>query len=91
MPIYEYSCKTCKKNFEISQKITEKQKTKCPACKGKLEKVISLSAFHLKGTGWFKTMTKSKKEPPSSSSSSSSSCGEGACDSKKAQTECRAS
>ncbi|MBI2645818.1 MAG: zinc ribbon domain-containing protein [Deltaproteobacteria bacterium] len=55
MPIYEYSCNKCKKSFEIFQKITEKPRKVCEKCGGKLEKVVSHSAFHLKGTGWYKT------------------------------------
>ncbi len=70
MPIYEYSCKKCKKNFEIFQKITEKPRKVCEKCGGNLEKNVSHSAFHLKGTGWYATdYAKSKKkatsaEPP---------------------------
>ena len=55
MPIYEYRCTHCKKNFEIFQKITEKPKKRCGVCNGKLEKIVSQSSFLLKGTGWYKT------------------------------------
>ncbi len=30
MPVYEYKCKTCGKEFEISQKITDEPLTHCP-------------------------------------------------------------
>src|SRR3989338_2479781 len=66
MPIYEYSCNKCKKRFEIFQKITEKPRKVCETCGGKLEKVVSHSAFHLKGTGWYATdYAKPKKTAPS--------------------------
>lgn len=55
MPIYEYQCAKCKKVHEIWQKITEPNATKCPACGGKIERLISASGFALKGTGWYKT------------------------------------
>lgn len=55
MPIYEYACKKCG-NFEIMQRITEDPLKKCPTCGGaKVTKLISQSAFHLKGSGWYMT------------------------------------
>jgi putative FmdB family regulatory protein len=55
MPIYEYQCSSCGKHFEIFQKISDKPLTKCKECKGKLSKLISNCAFHLKGDGWYVT------------------------------------
>ncbi|MGE0683778.1 MAG: FmdB family zinc ribbon protein [Candidatus Binatia bacterium] len=54
MPIYEYACKKCG-NFEITQRITEEPLKKCPTCGTKVTKLISSSAFHLKGSGWYMT------------------------------------
>ena len=54
MPIYEYTCKQCG-NFEIMQRITEDPLKKCPTCGSKVAKLISRSAFHLKGSGWYVT------------------------------------
>jgi putative FmdB family regulatory protein len=55
MPIYEYECTNCRKNFEIFQKIGDDPLTKCRVCGGKLTKLISQCSFHLKGTGWYVT------------------------------------
>ena len=55
MPIYEYQCTACGKHFEIFQKISDKPLTECRECKGKLTKLISNCAFHLKGNGWYVT------------------------------------
>jgi len=55
MPIYEYQCSGCGKHFEIFQKISDKPLTECKECKGKLSKLISNCAFHLKGNGWYVT------------------------------------
>ncbi len=55
MPIYEYQCTGCGKTFEIFQKISDEPLTECKVCKGKLTKLISNCAFHLKGTGWYVT------------------------------------
>ncbi len=54
MPIYEYTCKQCR-NFEIMQRITEAPLKKCPTCGSRVSKLISRSAFHLKGSGWYAT------------------------------------
>ena len=55
MPIYEYECMKCGKIDEVIQKFSDKQFTKCKHCSGKLNKLISHSSFHLKGTGWYVT------------------------------------
>lgn len=54
MPIYEYNCKKCGE-FDVTQRITEPELKKCPTCGRKVTKLISHSAFHLKGTGWYAT------------------------------------
>lgn len=55
MPIYEYKCKDCGKESEILQKFSDPPLSKCPLCSGEVTKLISQSAFHLKGTGWYAT------------------------------------
>jgi putative FmdB family regulatory protein len=55
MPIYEYQCDQCGKIQEAIQKFSDKPLTQCKHCSGKLNKLISHSAFHLKGTGWYVT------------------------------------
>lgn len=55
MPIYEYECKKCGLIFEVMQSFSDPPVKKCKSCKGKVEKLISLSSFHLQGTGWYST------------------------------------
>ncbi|HEB72109.1 MAG TPA: zinc ribbon domain-containing protein [Nitrospirae bacterium] len=58
MPIYEYACEKCGAKFEVTQKITAsplKRHNGPSKCGGKLRKLMSSNAFHLKGTGWYKT------------------------------------
>lgn len=70
MPIYEYQCEQCGQVEEALQKFSEKPLSKCRHCSGKLHKLISQSAFHLKGTGWYvtdyagKESQKNKKDKP---------------------------
>ena len=35
------------------QKMSDKALTRCPECKGKLEKIFSQTSFQLKGSGWY--------------------------------------
>lgn len=56
MPIYEYQCKNCGEALEALQGFNDKPLRKCKSCgKNALERLISLSAFHLKGSGWYST------------------------------------
>lgn len=54
MPIYEYKCVKCDKVYEIWCSFNDKNDFSCDKCGGKLEKIVSLTNFHLKGGGWFK-------------------------------------
>lgn len=55
MPIYEYKCQKCEKEFEEFQGITDPPLSSCPFCHGPVVKLLSLSSFHLKGSGWYVT------------------------------------
>jgi len=55
MPIYEYECTQCGKVEEVLQNFSEAPLATCSVCSGKLNKLISQSTFHLKGSGWYVT------------------------------------
>lgn len=55
MPIYEYRCQDCSHEFERMQKFSDPPIEVCPTCAGSVQKLISRSAFHLKGSGWYVT------------------------------------
>jgi len=55
MPIYEYSCSKCGKTIEVIQKFSDPVLKKHQGCGGTLTKLVSASAFQLKGTGWYVT------------------------------------
>lgn len=55
MPIYEYRCAACAHQFERMQKFSDPPVETCPQCTGQVQKLISRSAFHLKGSGWYVT------------------------------------
>ncbi len=55
MPIYEYRCLDCGHEFELMQKFSDPPAETCTSCSGTVQKLISRSAFHLKGSGWYVT------------------------------------
>jgi putative FmdB family regulatory protein len=74
MPVYEYQCAACSHQFEEWQKITEAAIKKCPKCgKDEVERLISQTAFMLKGGGWYKDLYSSSKSDTKAESSASGS------------------
>lgn len=82
MPIYEYKCENCGERFEVLQKFSDEPLTDCILCaKGPVKKLISSSAFILKGAGFYVNdygkkgtgSTSTKKENSSVSTSTKSS------------------
>ncbi len=53
MPIYEYRCRRCGHTLEVIQKFSDPPRRKCPECSGRLERLVSRTAFILKGGGWY--------------------------------------
>jgi putative FmdB family regulatory protein len=64
MPLYEYQCTKCGEIEEAIQKFADPPLTTCRHCAGKLNKLISQSSFHLKGTGWYVTDYSGKASSP---------------------------
>jgi len=70
MPIYEYQCEACNQVHEIVQKFSDPPLASCPECGRPVRKLMSLSSFALKGSGWYTTdykragaAAKAKAEP----------------------------
>lgn len=62
MPVYEYKCKACGRELEVQQRMSDPDLTDCPECgKPELERLISMTAFQLKGSGWYKDLYASAK------------------------------
>ncbi len=83
MPIYEYECLEKGHRFEELQKVSDRPITKCKVCGGKVRKLISPTAFMLKGGGWYKDGYSSKRGSGKSEPAGCSSCeSSGKCDLK---------
>jgi putative FmdB family regulatory protein len=62
MPVYEYQCNACQHAFEEWQKIKDPPVRTCPKCAQEaVERLISQTAFQLKGGGWYKDLYSSGK------------------------------
>ena len=59
MPTYQYLCTECGHAFEQVQKFSDDALTTCPECTGKLRKVFNSVGVVFKGSGFYKTDSKS--------------------------------
>ncbi len=76
MPMYEYQCEECGLVFETRQKFSDDPLTECQACDGPVNKLISQTAFALKGSGWYQQgYSKSAAKPVCSSAAAGKGCG----------------
>ena len=55
MPIYEYKCVKCNQVDEVWQKISDPAPQGCSVCGAQVEKLMSMTSFALKGSGWYTT------------------------------------
>ena len=60
MPLYEFQCAACQIVHEVMQKFSDAPMAECPRCQGPVSKLISMSSFALKGSGWYTTDYKRK-------------------------------
>jgi putative FmdB family regulatory protein len=73
MPLYDYKCHQCGKTFEVRQRISEEPLKVHEECGGEVERLISASALHFKGSGWYVTdYAKNGKSPSTSTADTKS-------------------
>ncbi|MCW2641830.1 MAG: FmdB family transcriptional regulator [Dactylosporangium sp.] len=79
MPTYQYACTACGHQLEAVQSFTDEPLSECPTCEGKLRKLYSAVGIVFKGSGFYRTDSRSNSNSasPSTTSSSSSSASEG--------------
>lgn len=70
MPTYEYRCKDCGEHLEVVQSFQDDALTECPACGGSLRKVFGSIGISFKGSGFYKTDSRSGSKGSSGSSAS---------------------
>jgi putative FmdB family regulatory protein len=55
MPTYEYACRSCGQHVEVVQSFNDAPLSTCPHCGGALRKVFGNVGIVLKGSGFYKT------------------------------------
>ncbi|HZA26644.1 MAG TPA: FmdB family zinc ribbon protein [Actinomycetota bacterium] len=66
MPTYEYVCVDCGNRFEVSQRIGDEPPSVCEVCGGRLRRVFHPVGIVLKGSGFYRTESRSKAKEPTS-------------------------
>ncbi|WP_414990256.1 FmdB family zinc ribbon protein [Aeromicrobium sp.] len=71
VPTYQYQCTECGEALEVQQSFSDDALTECPACSGRLRKLFNAVGVVFKGSGFYRTDSRSGSSNESSSSSSS--------------------
>ena len=79
MPTYQYACTNPdgKHQFEVVQSFTDAPVSECPKCGSPVRKVYGSVGVVFKGSGFYRTDSRSKASSSGSSNSSSSSAAAG--------------
>ena len=83
MPTYQYRCTACGDDLEVVQNFSDAALTECPVCGGRLRKVFGSVGLVFKGSGFYKTDSRSGS---SSTSAPAQRSKEGAADSSPADS-----
>lgn len=59
MPTYAYTCTACGHSFDIHQSFADDALTVCPECSGRLRKIFSTVGVTFKGSGFYRTDSRS--------------------------------
>jgi len=55
VPTYAYACTACGHRFEVQQSFSDASLTQCPECEGKLRKLFNTVGIVFKGSGFYRT------------------------------------
>lgn len=88
MPTYQYRCSECGHAFEKVQSFSDDALTVCPECNGMLRKVFNSVGVVFKGSGFYKTDSRSSStsSTPAASASSDSSSSSSSSDSSSSSS-----
>lgn len=69
VPTYQYECTSCQHAFELVQSFSDAPISECPECQNPVRKVYSNVGIVFKGSGFYKTDSRTKSESTSTTSS----------------------
>ena len=70
MPTYQYACTECGHAFEQVQSFSDDALTTCPECQGRLRKLFNAVGVVFKGSGFYRTDSRSGSSATDGGSSS---------------------
>jgi len=59
VPTYQYVCTQCDEALEVHQSFSDDPLTVCPVCQGRLRKVFNAVGVVFKGSGFYRTDSRS--------------------------------
>ena len=77
MPTYQYTCTECGEPLEAVQSFSDAALTECPRCGGRLRKVFSAVGVVFKGSGFYRTDSRTGAKAGANGGSGSSESGAG--------------
>jgi putative FmdB family regulatory protein len=72
VPTYQYACTECGHAFDQFQSFSDEALTECPECMGRLRKVFNAVGVVFKGSGFYRTDSRSASSATSPAASSGS-------------------
>ena len=72
MPTYQYACTACGHQLEAVQSFSDEPLTACPECDGRLRKLFSSVGIVFKGSGFYRTDSRSSTSSSDGASASAS-------------------
>lgn len=70
VPTYQYACTSCGHQLEAVQSFADEPLSECPSCEGRLRKLFSGVGVVFKGSGFYRTDSRSESRNGSSSDGS---------------------
>ena len=86
MPTYQYACTECGHAFEQFQSFSDDALTHCPVCDGRLRKVFNAVGVVFKGSGFYRTDSRSGSSAGTSGGASTATSGSSSTESSGGST-----
>jgi putative FmdB family regulatory protein len=77
LPVYQYACTECGEQLEARQSFSDDPLTVCPACAGRLRKVLSAVGVVFKGSGFYRTDSRAPADGSAKDGADTTSAGDG--------------
>jgi putative FmdB family regulatory protein len=87
VPVYQYACTECGEQLEVRQSFTDDALTVCPNCSGRLRKVLSAVGVVFKGSGFYRTDSRSDDKSASTANAKANSSSNGGSESSSTTKE----